>query len=395
MEPTEPKEGKDTQMTRIRLAGPRAGAIAGLLVSAVAAAVAAPEPAQGATLSPADLYRATAPSVVFVFGTNAGRSGSSGTGSVIGRDGLVLTNNHVIADPNTGRPFKTLQVYFKPEPTTGDAGRDLRQAHRAIVVARDTELDLAVLRVDDPPPGVRPISFARSADLSVGDAVAAIGHPKGGGLWTLTTGTISSSRSFGRKEMFQSEASLNPGNSGGPLLDSQGRLVGVNTAIIRETPDGTVTVGLNFSVKSDQARTWLARQGIQVSLASTDLAEAPSASEDGAAGSSGATPTPGAPRAPAPRPEPSPPPEAAPEPRADAETRPAPPPPPSEPAPSAPPEEPAPPRAFTGPKGETMFGVPDEDFDIDRVEKDLAARVRAKAARQFDELDAEMEDFDW
>ncbi|MGH0033562.1 MAG: S1C family serine protease [Myxococcota bacterium] len=395
-------------MIRSNTTGLGAVATFGLLM-ALASATATP--ADAATMSPADLYRNVAPSVVFIFGTNAGRTGSSGTGSVITRDGLVLTNNHVIADGGSGRPFKTIQVYFKPDPTTGNAQRDLQKAYRATVVARDTDLDLAVLRVEGAPGGLRPIAFARSGDVSVGEAVAAIGHPKGGGLWTLTTGYISSSRNFGRKEMFQSEASLNPGNSGGPLLDERGDLVGVNTAIIRETPDGTVTVGLNFSVKSDQARVWLSRQGIQVALASTQLADAeppaeatprpappsavvvpPSGSDSGSASGPAAEP--------APRAEPSAPPAPA-EPQAEppaprTEPTPAPrPEPPAQAVPPAPAPAPSAPREFKGPKGETMFGVPEKDFDLDRVEEGLAARVRKKAARQFDELDAEMENFDW
>jgi serine protease Do len=374
-------------MIRSRTTRALAASALGLSLALTAAGV---EPARAAALSPAELYRTVSPSVVFIFGTNAGRTGSSGTGSVISRDGLILTNNHVIADGNSGRPFKTLQVYFKPEPTTGNAQRDLRKPYSATVVARDTDLDLALLRVTGAPANLRPVAFARSADVSVGEAVAAIGHPKGGGLWTLTTGYISSSRNFGHKEMFQSEASLNPGNSGGPLLDERGNLVGVNTAIIRETPDGTVTVGLNFSVKSDQARVWLSRQGIQVALASAQVAEAtPPPSEPARPPAAAVVPPSGrgsetAEPAPEPRTEATPPPPAPqPEPRAE----PAPPPPP---APEA-----QRPREFTGPQGERMFGVPEKDFDLDRVEKGLAARVRKKAAKQFDELDAEMEGFEW
>ncbi len=222
---------------------------------AIAAILGSPTTADATALSPADIYRKDAPSVVFIFGSNGGRSGSSGTGSLISRDGLVLTNNHVIADKGSGRPFKTLQVFFKPEPTTGQAERDLRKPHRATVVARSPELDLAVLRVEGAPRDRSPIQFAPSAGVSVGEPVAAIGHPQGGGLWTLTTGYISSTRTFGQKQMFQSEASLNPGNSGGPLLDRRGNVVGIVTATLNQVEtfrtSGVVPQNVNYALRTE------------------------------------------------------------------------------------------------------------------------------------------------
>ncbi len=359
---------------------------------AIAAILGSPTTADATALSPADIYRKDAPSVVFIFGSNGGRSGSSGTGSLISRDGLVLTNNHVIADKGSGRPFKTLQVFFKPEPTTGQAERDLRKPHRATVVARSPELDLAVLRVEGAPRDRSPIQFAPSAGVSVGEPVAAIGHPQGGGLWTLTTGYISSTRTFGQKQMFQSEASLNPGNSGGPLLDAKGNLIGVNTAIIRETADGTVTVGLNFSVKSDQARSWLSKQGVRVAMASSS--PPPAEPSRTAPAVVAPAPTPSTESTPAPTPTPTP--EPKPEPRARPAPTAEPEPPAPEPAPRAEPSEPAPPPAeFTGPSGEKMFGVPEKDFDLEQIEMTLNERIRANSKKYQSELDREMEDFDW
>jgi serine protease Do len=249
------------------------------------------------------------------------------------------------------------------------------------VVARDPELDLAVLRVEGASKGLPSIVFGHSSEVSIGDPVAAIGHPQGGGLWTLTTGTISSSRTMGKQAVFQSQASLNPGNSGGPLLDAKAHLIGVNTAVIRSTPDGTTTVGLNFSVKSDLATRWLAAQGISVQVASAEL-----------------PPTPTEPMEAEEKPPPTPP-EAAPEAPEETGELPPLPPPPSEPEPPAPsqpepqegpPGEPQEPRTFKGPNDEEMFGIPELDFDLKRVENDLNAQVRAKAKKAFDELD-EME----
>jgi serine protease Do len=93
----------------------------------------------------------------------------------------------------------------------------------------------------------------------------AIGHPEQGGLWTLTTGTISSEfdnfNGVKGKHVFQTETGLNRGNSGGPLLNQQGQMIGVNTAIARLAPDGMPITSISFSLKSDVAQRWIAEQG--------------------------------------------------------------------------------------------------------------------------------------
>jgi serine protease Do len=348
----------------------RAGACA-----AFASVVAA---ASAAAFSPPEIYRQAAPGVVFVFAAHrANADGSTGTGSVVSADGLVLTSRHVLVDDVRGRPFPIIQVYFRPEAPTGDPGRDLRDPHRARIVAVSDELDLALLRVEDPPGGLVALPFGDSARMSIGEPVAAIGHPTGGGLWTLTTGTISGIKLQGARDVFQTEAALNPGNSGGPLLDTGARLIGVNTSVLRSAADGTPLIGLNFSVKSNAVRAWLDGQGVEVASAWE--------------------PTRWAARVPPPareEPVPTPP---APEPDAEDEVRPRAQLPPQDLAPGArPPAPPAPapppprkaPREFRGPRGETMYGVPDLDFDLDRVEADLYARSRRNAERAQDELDA-------
>jgi serine protease Do len=94
----------------------------------------------------------------------------------------------------------------------------------------------------------------------------AIGHPEQGGLWTLTTGTISSEfdnfNGVAGKHVFQTETGLNRGNSGGPLLDQQGRMIGVNTAIARVAADGMPIASISFSLKSAVAKEWLGRHGL-------------------------------------------------------------------------------------------------------------------------------------
>jgi len=164
--------------------------------------------------SAADVYRNTSSSVVLIFGFSDSGAGSSGTGSIISRDGLVLTNNHVVTDSETGRLFPNLVVYFKPVPITGDNRKDLTTPFLVDVISRDPDLDLALLRVKEAPGDLRPVEIADSEEVDIGESVAAIGHPGGGGLWTLTTGTISSKRRDSARDIFQTDTAINPGNSG-------------------------------------------------------------------------------------------------------------------------------------------------------------------------------------
>ena len=96
--------------------------------------------------------------------------------------------------------------------------------------------------------------------------MVAIGHPEQGGLWTLTTGTVSAQidnfNAMQGKSVFQTETGLNRGNSGGPLLDTQGRMIGVNTAIARVAADGMPITSISFSLKSNVAKRWLGEQGL-------------------------------------------------------------------------------------------------------------------------------------
>ena len=215
--------------------------------------------------SEAEVYRNAASSVVLIFGFDEGGGGSSGTGSILTRDGLVLTNDHVISNASRGaaggRPYENLVVYFKPSPITGDDRRDLREPYHVDVVARDAALDLALLRVKNPPADIRPIVLGDSEEVDVGERVAAIGHPSGGGLWTLTTGTVSSKRRHASRDLFQTDAAISPGHSGGPLLDSNARLVGVNTVVRHATAPRSPRQG-HDSLRSRVALAWVNRQGV-------------------------------------------------------------------------------------------------------------------------------------
>lgn len=228
-----------------------------LLVAAVVPAHAADRP-----LSPREIYKAYAKSVVLVFATDGSARGSAGTGSIITREGHVLTNAHVVA-PKKRRAAKVF-VYLKPDQLRGSTKFDLKDRRAATLLDLDHDLDLALLKIVDPPADLVPIPFADSARVEVGEPVVAIGHPETGGLWTLTTGSVSTVVSdfqgIDGKDVFQTEASVNRGNSGGPLLNAYGQLVGVNTSISRKASDGLAITDINFSLKAAVAKEWLARR---------------------------------------------------------------------------------------------------------------------------------------
>jgi len=161
---------------------------------------------------------------------------SLGSGVVVSPDGYLLTNNHVV---ERGARFR---VGFAD-------GRELT----AKVVGTDPSSDLAVLKLD----ARERVAFApmgRSEDLLIGETVIAIGNPFGLSH-TVTTGVVSAvHRNFkaGDRTLFdfiQTDASINPGNSGGPLLDIEGRLIGINTAIL-----GDRSAGIGFAIPIDRAR---------------------------------------------------------------------------------------------------------------------------------------------
>ncbi|MDO8355487.1 MAG: serine protease [Nitrospirota bacterium] len=218
-------------------------------------------------LSPREIYEQASPAVVMVMGyADGGRKGSGGTGSIIQSDGLVLTNAHVVIEEQTGKPYARLAVYLKPARVTGDSKSDLSRMVRAKVVAYSQPLDLALLKLDGVNEPLPVVDIRESGQARIGDHVVAIGHPEQGGLWTLTTGVISAEvdnfNGVRGKHVFQTETGLNRGNSGGPLLDGEGHMVGVNTAIARVASDGLPITSISFSLKSSVATQWLREQGV-------------------------------------------------------------------------------------------------------------------------------------
>jgi serine protease Do len=261
---------------------------------------------QAAELNPQQIYERAAPAVVLVTGHGmGGEKGSGGTGSIIGRDGLVLTNAHVVLEEKTGKPFPRLYVYLKPARVTGNPKTDLARSVRATMVGYSQPLDLAVLRMENPPASLPVVDLGDSERVRIGDRVLAIGHPEQGGLWTLTTGVISAEfddfNNTKGKDVFQTETGLNRGNSGGPLLDAEGHVVGVNTAIARVAADGMPITSISFSLKSSVARNWLREQGVRYASAGGPSEAPPARSKSSVSSSEVPAAPPSPPSVPAPK----------------------------------------------------------------------------------------------
>jgi serine protease Do len=167
--------------------------------------------------------------------------GSLGSGFIISADGYVVTNNHVVSPARSGATVDQITV------TLAD-----RREYEAELVGRDPASDLAVLKIKGANlPFVR---FAQGESARVGDWVVAIGNPFGLG-GTVTAGIVSAlHRSLpggGIYDRFiQTDASINMGNSGGPMFDLNGNVVGINTALISPTGGN---VGIGFAIPADQA----------------------------------------------------------------------------------------------------------------------------------------------
>jgi serine protease Do len=211
--------------------------------------------------SPKGIYAKASPSVLVIVCSGEDGNGELGSGSLIDSSGLVLTNAHVVIREATGKPYPTIIAYFKPAKMTGDRTKDLANPVRATVIKYDRNLDLALVRLESVPQGAQPLSLGDPDSVNVGDSVAAIGHPEQGGFWTLTTGVISTMVAdiggVPGKNVFQTDTSINRGNSGGPLLNSNGDIVGVNTLMARRAADGLTITSVNFAVKSDVAAKWI------------------------------------------------------------------------------------------------------------------------------------------
>lgn len=216
-------------------------------------------------LTPKEIYQRVSPGVVFILASEGRAAGSAGTGSIIREDGLVITNAHIFTRKGSSRLRPIIWVFLKPERVTGSHKKDLARRYKGEIVAYDLKLDLALVKIIKVDVPLTQVGFGDSEKIVVGDQAYAIGHPEQGGLWSLTTGVISAQRSdyagVKGKNLFQTEASINRGNSGGPLLDEQGAMIGINSLIARRADDGLAITAVNFAIKSRVALRWLNRVG--------------------------------------------------------------------------------------------------------------------------------------
>ena len=182
------------------------------------------------------VYKLASPAVVSIQSQRG-----SGSGSIIDAKGLILTNAHVV------RGATTVNVILS----------DKRQ-FRGVVIASTRNPDLAVIRLEGVTESLPTIQIATSSDIQVGQRAFAIGNPFGRFAGTLTTGIIS--RIDLERKLLQTDAALNPGNSGGPLLNGRGELVGVNTAIFTTN---SANSGIGLAIEADTVKKFIAavRQG--------------------------------------------------------------------------------------------------------------------------------------
>jgi len=168
---------------------------------------------------------------------------SLGSGVIVTNEGHIITNSHVVTD-REGNQVDQIEVQLSDG-----------QTKKARLVGADSEVDLAVLKIDDP--SAKPLKLADSDTVQPGDFVLAIGNPFGFEE-TVTDGIISSKGRPNRTDFFgdliQTNAAINPGNSGGPLINLRGEVIGINTAIASTTGGSQ---GIGFAIPSNTVRTAL------------------------------------------------------------------------------------------------------------------------------------------
>lgn len=201
---------------------------------------------------PQTIYRRDSPGVVTIlsaFGTDAGL----GSGFVISSSGEIATNAHVVTTGEGASIHKARQVFVR----FGD-----RNQVGAKIVGFDPFADVALVKVDPGGLTLRPLSLGTTKDVTVGEPVAAIGSPFGEerslsvGVISATDRAIESLTGFSTSGALQTDAAINSGNSGGPLLDGSGKVLGINSQIRSSSGSGS---GVGFAVPVDVVRRSIAQ----------------------------------------------------------------------------------------------------------------------------------------
>jgi putative serine protease PepD len=201
--------------------------------------------ATGATPTATQIYQRDSSGVVAIKAVTA-EGEDSGTGIVLNGEGLILTNDHVVAGASS---------------IVAGPGKSSSVTRTATLVGEEANEDLALIKIDPSGLGLKPLNLVSSSSLQVGDPVYAIGNPYGLNE-TLTRGIVSA---LGREiaapngskieGAIQTDAALNPGNSGGPLLNEQGEVIGVNSQIASDAArsEGSQpgSTGVGFAIASN------------------------------------------------------------------------------------------------------------------------------------------------
>lgn len=206
---------------------------------AVDAGAPRPKPDRPADRTPAELFKEVSPSVVTILVFYGGSGEGGGTGFVIDRGGVIATNHHVIENA------RRVQVKLQSGVTFDE-----------VELLADAEaVDLALLRVElasakGGPVDVRPLPLANSDDVVVGEHAIVIGNPLGLES-TLTDGLVSARRVYENRPWIQFSAPISSGNSGGPLINMRGEVIGVTTASLSGAP---VTQNLNLAIPINELK---------------------------------------------------------------------------------------------------------------------------------------------
>lgn len=176
-----------------------------------------------------------------IFGFGGGNEEATGSGFIISKDGLVVTNDHVVEDADAVK----VTLFDKTE-------------FNAKVLGTDRSTDLAVLKIEGFDKKITPLRLSDSSDLKVGDTVYAIGNPLGlegsmsRGIVSNTNRTIDAPNGFQIRNVIQTDAAINRGNSGGPLINTFGRVIGVSAQIATE--GGSGNIGIAFAIPSSTVK---------------------------------------------------------------------------------------------------------------------------------------------